>query len=252
MAESGNADVRVFPDLHKATRALAERLVETARDVLAAKDRFALALSGGKTPRFLYEFLAREYSSEISWERVHLFWSDERCVPQESKDSNFAMAYEALISNVPLPSQNIHRIPSEINPAEKAAETYERMMQEFFKAEEEEGSFLFDAMILGVGEDGHTASLFPGSSSLAEKSHWALAVNAPPSFSPQKRITLTFPLINRSRSIFFLASGTKKREVVGEILKNPETAARIYPAALIHPLGSVAWYIDREIINDES
>lgn len=251
MAESRSPDVRVFPDLHKASQALAEGLVEAARDMLAVKGRFTLALSGGKTPRYLYTFLARECSSEISWEEVHFFWSDERCVSQESEDSNFAMAYKALISEAPLPSQNIHRISAEINPPEKAAGNYERMIREFFKPEEE-GSFLFDAMILGVGEDGHTASLFPGSSALAEKSRWVLAVNAPPSFSPQKRITLTFPLINRSRSIFFLASGTKKREVVREILKNPGTARRLYPAAMIHPLGSVTWYIDREILNDKS
>lgn len=250
MAESRSPDVRVFPDLHKASQALAERLVEVARDVLAAKGRFALALSGGKTPRYLYTFLARECSSEVSWERVHLFWSDERCVSQESKDSNFAMAYKALISEVPLPSPNIHRIPAEINPPEKAAGNYERMIREFFKSEEED-SFLFDAMILGVGEDGHTASLFPGSSALVKKSHWVLAVNAPSSFSPQKRITLTLPLINLSRSIFFLVSGAKKKKVVREILRNPETARRLYPAAMIHPLGSVAWYIDREILNDK-
>lgn len=250
MAESRSPDVRVFPDLHKASQSLAERLVEVARDVLAAKGRFALALSGGKTPRYLYTFLARECSSEVSWERVHLFWSDERCVSQESKDSNFAMAYKALISEVPLPSPNIHRIPAEINPPEKAAGNYERMIREFFKSEEED-SFLFDAMILGVGEDGHTASLFPGSSALVKKSHWVLAVSAPSSFSPQKRITLTLPLINLSRSIFFLVSGAKKRKVVREILRNPETARRLYPAAMIHPLGSVAWYIDREILNDK-
>ena len=251
MAESGSPDVRVFSDLHKASQALAERLVEAAKDVLTTKDTFSMALSGGKTPRSLYALLAGEYSNDISWERVHLFWGDERCVPQESKDSNFAMAYKALISEVPLPSQNVHRIPAEINPAGKVAGNYERMMQEFFKPEEED-SFLFDAMILGVGEDGHTASLFPRSSALVEKSHWVLAVNAPSSFSPQKRITLTFPLINRSRSIFFLASGAKKREVVREILRNPETSRRLYPAAMIHPLGSIAWYIDREILNDKS
>jgi len=237
MAESRSPDVRVFPDLHKASQALAEGLVEAARDMLAVKGRFTLALSGGKTPRYLYTFLARECSSEISWEEVHFFWSDERCVSQESEDSNFAMAYKALISEAPLPSQNIHRISAEINPPEKAAGNYERMIREFFKPEEE-GAFLFDAMILGVGEDGHTASLFPGSSALAEKSRWVLAVNA--------------PLINRSRSIFFLVSGDKKRKVVREILKNPETARRLYPAAMIHPLGSVTWYIDREILDDKS
>ncbi len=251
MAEPGSPDVRVFPDLHEASRALAERLVETVTDVLASKDSFTLALSGGKTPRSLYALLAGEYSTEISWKRVHLFWGDERCVSQESKDSNFAMAYEALISKVPLPSQNVHRIPAEISPPEKAARYYERMIREFFEPVEEE-SFLFDAMILGIGEDGHTASLFPGSSALAEKSHWVLAVNAPPSFSPQKRITLTLPLINRSRSIFFLVSGIKKREVVREILKKPETAKKLYPAAMIRPLGSVDWYIDRQVLNDKS
>jgi 6-phosphogluconolactonase len=250
MAESGNADVRVFPDLPKASQALAERLIETAKDVLTTKDTFSMVLSGGKTPCFLYRLLARGYSGKISWEKVHLFWGDERCVAMDSRDSNFAMASEAMISKVQVPTENIHRIPAEIMPPEKAAETYERMLQEYFKTEEGE-SFLFDAMILGVGEDGHTASLFPGSSALNEKSRWVLAVNAPPSFSPQKRITMTFPLINRSRSIFFLVSGTKKREVVREILKQQETARRLYPAALIHPLGSIAWYIDREILNDK-
>jgi 6-phosphogluconolactonase len=251
MAESGNAEVRVFPDLPKASQALAERLVEEAKEVLATKDRFSMVLSGGATPRILYRLLAGEYSSEISWDKVHVFWGDERCVPMESKDSNFGMASEALVSKVQLPSENIHRIPGEIMPPEKAAETYERMLQEYFKPEEED-SFLFDAMILGVGEDGHTASLFPGSSALVERNQWVLAVDAPSSFSPRKRITLTFPLINRSKSIFFLASGTKKREVVREILNNPGAARGLYPAAMILPEGSVAWYIDRDILNDKS
>jgi 6-phosphogluconolactonase len=251
MAESGNADVRAFPDLPKASQALAERLVITAKDVLATNDRFSMVLSGGTTPRLLYRLLSREYSREISWERVHLFWGDERCVPLDSKESNFAMANEAMISKVQLPPENIHRIPAEIIPPEKAAETYEQMLQEFFKPEEKD-SFLFDAMILGIGEDGHTASLFPGSSALVEKNQWVLAVDAPSSFSPRKRITLTFPLINRSRSIFFLASGTKKREVVREILNNPGAARRLYPAAMILPQGSETWYIDREILNDKS
>ena len=250
MAESGNADVRVFTDLPKASHALAGRLVETAKDVLATNDRFSMVLSGGKTPSFLYRLLAGEYSGEISWERVHLFWGDERCVPLDSKESNFAMANEAMISKVQLPPENIHRIPAEIMPPEKAAETYERMLQKYFKREGED-SYLFDAMILGVGEDGHTASLFPGSPALADKSHWVLAVDAPPSFSPQKRVTLTFPLINRTRSIFFLASGAKKRKVVRKILEQPETARRLYPAAMILPVGSTAWYIDREILNDK-
>jgi 6-phosphogluconolactonase len=249
MAESGNADVRVFPDLSQASQALAERLVEEVKDVLTTSDCFSMVLSGGKTPRFLYRLLAGEYMGEISWERVHLFWGDERCVPLDSKESNFAMANEAMISKVQLPPENIHRIPAEITPPEKAAETYERMLQEFFKPEEKD-SFLFDATILGIGEDGHTASLFPGSSALVEKNQWVLAVDAPSSFSAQKRITLTLPLINRSRSIFFLASGDKKREVVRKILEQPETARRLYPAAMILPEGSAAWYIDREILNE--
>jgi len=242
--------VRVFPDLPKASQALAERLVETAKDVLTTKDTFSMVFSGGKTPRVLYRLLAREYSGKVFWEKVHLFWGDERCVPMDSRDSNFAMASEAMISKVQLPPENIHRIPAEIMPPEKAAETYERMLKEFFKLEEED-SFLFDAIILGIGEDGHTASLFPGSPALMEKCHWVLAVNAPPSFSPQERITLTLPLINRSRSIFFLATGAKKREVVREILEQPETARRLYPAAMILPEGSVTWYVDSEILNDK-
>ena len=161
MAESGNEDVRVFSDLPQASQALAEKLVEEAKDVIAIKDCFSMVLSGGATPRILYEHLAGEYSNEVSWDKVHLFWGDERCVPLDSKESNFAMAYEALVSKVPLPTENIHRIPAEINPPEQAAETYERMLHEFFKPEKE-GSVLFDAMVLGVGEDGRKTPDFVG------------------------------------------------------------------------------------------
>jgi len=133
--------------------------------IQAERGYFTLALAGGQTPRSLYRLLAREYRERIPWPQVHLFWGDERCVPPDDPDSNFAAAHETLISKVPLPSQNIHCIPTEIGPPEKAADVYEQVLREFFEGT----SPTFDVVLLGVGEDGHTASLFPGDPVLQER-----------------------------------------------------------------------------------
>ncbi|NIM89974.1 MAG: 6-phosphogluconolactonase [Candidatus Aminicenantes bacterium] len=246
MEEPLKPEVNIFPNLEKASRSLAEKISGEAKEALEKQVRFAWALSGGSTPRQLYTHIANEYKNKIEWSAVHLFWGDERWVPENHPDSNFAMAYETMISKVPLPPPNINRVISEIQTPERAAESYEKVLREFFNDSDEETFPTFDVMLLGVGEDGHTASLFSGSSALEEKRHWVVAVDAPPSCSPKKRITLTLPLINRSRAVFFLVSGSEKSRVLRSILEEPYKARRNYPAAMVKARKKLAWYVDED------
>jgi len=246
MGESLKPEIRVFTDLENASHSLAEMIVEEACNAVEKRGRFGLAFSGGKTPRVLYNLLASEYSSRIDWAAVHLFWGDERWVPKDHPDSNFAMAYDTLVSKIPIPPQNIHRIPVEMETPEKAADSYEKTLRAFFKEREEEISHTFDVTLLGVGKEGHTASLFPGNSVLEEESRWVAAVDAPSFFPPKNRITLTLPVINRSFAVFFLVSGAEKRKVVSLILEDPERARESYPAAMVHPKERLVWYLSED------
>jgi 6-phosphogluconolactonase len=252
MGESIKPEVNVFPSLEQASRFLAEKIVEEANEAVEKRGQFTLALSGGKTPRLLYGLLAGEFSTKIDWTAVHFFWGDERCVPLDHPDSNFALAYDTLVSKIPIPPQNIHRITAEIEIPEKAAESYEKTLREFFKDSEEQASPTFDVILLGVGEDGHTASLFPGSLELKKRNHWVAAVNAPSFLLPQNRITLTFPLINRSRAVFFLVSGAEKSRVLKSILEEPDKARKLYPAAMVQARTKLIWYVDEDAFPDIS
>jgi 6-phosphogluconolactonase len=238
--EDAVRDVRVFPDLEALSRAAAEELLTHAQGAVERRGRFALTLAGGRTPRRLYELLAGEYREKMPWERVHLFWGDERLVPPDHPESNYAMAYEALISQIEIPVENVHRVPVEPDPPERAAEAYERDLQTFFAGK----TALFDVALLGVGVYGHTASLFPGNPVLKEHNHWVRAVLAPPEYAVRRRITLTLAALNRARAICFLAAGAEKRRVVREILDNPDEAERRYPAARVRPLERMIWYLD--------
>jgi 6-phosphogluconolactonase len=220
---------------------------------------FTIALSGGNTPRPMYEALTRPpFDTRMPWRDIHLFWGDERCVPSDHPDSNFAMAFRALISKVPVPSQNVHRIPAELNPPEDAAKAYEKILGEFFgssvKTETHSQAMSgvepfpsFDLILLGVGKDGHTASLFPGDRVLEEKKRWVAMVRNPHGSPPVPRITLTLPVINRAECVLFLVSGTGKREVIRSILKDVGPAIRSYPAARVSPVGRLAWLIDEGV-----
>lgn len=189
--------------------------------------------------------LASEFSERIPWNSVHLFWGDERYVPEDHPDNNYAMALDNLISWVPVPSQNVNRIPTEVEPPEKAAHMYELTLREFFRASTEDGDNpTFDLILQGMGEDGHTASLFPGSPALDEEERWVVPVLSPPGFSPRRRITLTLPILNSARKAFFLVSGAGKRKVLKSVLDDQPTLEHLYPAALIHPRESLLWYID--------
>lgn len=247
MGESVKPEVRAFDTLSDASRALAERIAETARVAVEEQGRFTMALSGGKTPAILYGLLASEYAEKMEWNLTHLFWGDERYVPQDHPDSNFHVARQAWISKVPISPENVHRIQTEEETPEKAAESYERMLVEFFRASEEMPDTTFDVMLLGIGTDGHTASLFPGSPALVEKRRWAVSVDAPPSVFPKKRITLTLPLINSGREVILLAFGEEKRNVIKAILEEPEKARKTYPAAMVRAKERLLWYVDKNV-----
>ena len=255
-----NREVRRYPNLAALGNAVAEFICTLAAECVNERGVFTVALSGGKTPISLYENLARPfYEPRMPWPRIHLFWGDERCVPSDHPDSNFAMAFRSLISKVPITPRNVHRIPGEVEPPEDAAAAYEKILREFFgsiplsdthpNASSAGESFpSFDLIVLGMGKDGHTASLFPGDEALEEKKRWMTAVRNPRGSPPVPRITLTLPVINRARCILFLVSGPGKGGVFRTILEDPDAAAQRYPAARVVPNGRMVWFIDEETI----
>ena len=233
------ADIRIFPDIAAMSRGAAASILSLAHASVASGGRFAFALSGGSTPRQLYSLLAAApWREAMPWPQVHLFWADERCVPPDHRDSNYGMAHDTFLAQVPLPDGNVHRIRAEAGP-DRAAEAYEEELEAFF------GPALpsFDLVLLGSGEDGHTASLFPGSMHVRERKRLALAVSlARPG---PDRVTLTLPVLNNARQVLFLVAGKKKAGVVHEIVEdgNPKR----YPAGLVEPVqGCLTWMLDRQ------
>ncbi|MCG2784211.1 MAG: 6-phosphogluconolactonase [Anaerolineae bacterium] len=225
--------ISVFPDPYLLVEHAAQLFAQQA---VAARGRFSVALSGGSTPRALYERLASaEFSGRIPWRDIHLFWGDERCVPPDHADSNYRMTAESLLRRVPLPAENIHRIQGELAPHEAAAH-YEAGLRAFFG-----GAPVFDLVLLGMGDDGHTASLFPDSPALAESARWAVAVEhtspPPPLVS---RVTLTFGVFNAARRVVFLVTGAGKAQKLAEIRRGADLpAGRIRP-----PNGDLLWLVD--------
>ncbi len=232
-------EVLVFEDLEALSRAAAQSFYSLSRAAIAAQGRFVVALSGGSTPRRLYALLgSTPYQTTVDWRRIHLFWADERCVPSDHPESNYALLRDELLMHVPLPKNNIHRVEGEADPGE-AARKYEQSIKDFY------GTHIpaFDLIMLGVGEDGHTASLFPGSSALHETARIAVPVY----FEKPKmsRVTLTLPIINHSSYVLFLATGGAKAKVVKNILNEGNSEG--YPAGLVRPKsGMLAWFLDRE------
>jgi 6-phosphogluconolactonase len=231
-------NVFVFDTPEQLAVAAAERFVQYAN--LSAPNRFRVALAGGNTPRRVYELLATEpFAKRVDWSQVDLFFGDERCVPPEHPDSNYRMAYEALISKVAIPAGNVHRIIGEGNPVENAKQ-YESQLRKVFG---ESPWPRFDLVLLGMGEDGHTASLFPGLDAVKEESKWVLATKQPE--SGQDRITLTLPVLNHAARILFLIAGAAKAERLAQVLRG-EPSPDPLPAQLIHPVkGSLEWLVDR-------
>lgn len=202
----------------------------------------SVALSGGSTPRVLYELLAdpnEPFRDQIAWDKTHFFFSDERHVPPDHPDSNYRMVNEAMFSRVPVPPENIHRIPAENPNAKDAAKAYETDLRKFFG----EAIPAFDLLLLGLGEDGHTASIFPGSEILHETQRlvaapWVEKFNA-------YRLTMTLPVLNNGKSVVFLVTGASKAEILREVIKT-DKKPDLYPAQAISPTnGAVSWFIDK-------
>jgi 6-phosphogluconolactonase len=235
------SNLSVFETPEQLALAAAERFVECASDSHGQRDRFSVALSGGETPRHVYELLANErFSDRVAWSQVHLFWGDERCVPPEHPDSNYRMVYEALISKVQLPADNVHRINGEGNAADNAL-AYENQLRTFFAGLKWPR---FDLVLLGMGEDGHTASLFPNSPALRELSRWV--VPAKNEQLRQERITLTVPVFNQARRIMILVTGKKKAQRLKEVLR-PQPGSEQLPVQAIAPIeGMLEWLVDAE------
>lgn len=232
--------VVVKPDIEAVSRAAAEVFVREAGASVAGSGRFTVALSGGSTPRVLYRMLAEEpFSSRIPWDRTHLFWVDERCVPVDDLSSNFRAVKRTLISRVPLPPENVHPMDGEGEPRE-AARRYQKTLSDFFLLKT--GQYpAFDLISLGIGRDGHTASLFPGEPALEEEGKWVRHVRGgDPSLD---RITLTLPVLNRGRRILFLVAGSGKAGIMGRIF---EGKGKGLPAAEVSPMrGRLIWFLDR-------
>jgi 6-phosphogluconolactonase len=231
------ADIRIFQTAETLAHDAADWLCALAQASVGA---FAVCLSGGSTPRPLYERLATSaIAARFPWRRVHWFWGDERFVPHDHSDSNYRMVHEALFSSVPVPEANIHAIPTETLTPEQAAVAYEVTLKEFYGADMlDPKQPLFDVTLLGIGEDGHTASLFPGQPALREGRQWAVAVVGARS---EPRITLTYPALDSSSHVAFLATGEGKRDAVARAMAGD----RETPAALVRPVGHVHWFIDR-------
>jgi 6-phosphogluconolactonase len=237
--EKALADVTVVATPAALAEEAAQRVLTIAAEAIGARGRFMLALAGGDTPRGLYTRLAAEpFRPRLDWARTWIFQGDERCVPPTDPDSNYLMAYESLLSHVTVPSGQIFRIRGEEKDTALAAAEYEADLKTTF----EPGPVRFDLVLLGIGVDGHIASLFPGSAALAEKNRLVTAVDVRAAAVP-RRITLTLPVLNAARHVLFLVTGSEKVRPVTDALRNPNSTL---PAALVRPIdGTLHWLVDR-------
>lgn len=232
----------IYSDSAALMRAEAERVVACASEAIAARGRFSVALAGGATPRALYELLATPaFAARIAWARVHVFWGDERCVPPAHGESNYRMAREALLDRVPIPPANVHRIAGEAEPLE-AARAYELTLRAYFGVADGAPARSFDLVLLGMGLDGHTASLFPDTPAVTEDRRWVMATHlALP--RPTWRITLTPVVLNAASEVAFLVAGGTKAARLAEVLEGGVAGA--LPAQRIRPThGTLHWMVD--------
>ncbi len=236
-------DIVTYRDLDELSRGAAEEFLRLAEHAVRNSGQFTVALSGGSTPQRLYKLLAEPaYSERVSWQHVYFFWGDERCVPPDHPESNYGMARTSLLSKIPVPDENVHRMAGEKEPQIAAAE-YENGLKGVFRLAPGQWP-RFDLMLLGIGEDGHTASLFPNNDALRNQENLVVA----PYVEKLKahRLTLTLPVINHAAHLWFLVSGASKAAVLSQILKAEVVSARI-PASLVKPVhGSLIWHIARD------
>jgi 6-phosphogluconolactonase len=236
-----NTDYKIFPTPQHLAEAFAMDLAKRINSTAEKGKYLSVALSGGQTPRLLFTVLAEKYSSSINWNHVHFFWVDERCVPPDDPESNFGMTKQLLLDKINIPQDNIHRMYGEDDPDKEA----ERYSGEIITHVRNKNMIpLFGIIILGMGEDGHTASIFPGNERLLFSNKICEIAIHP--VSQQKRITLTGKVINNAEEIFFLVTGIRKSQIINEIIKKYTNSA-MFPASHIKSLnGKTIWLIDEE------
>jgi 6-phosphogluconolactonase len=231
--------IRIFNDFESLSQAAAEYFIIQSRQSISNCGRFSVALSGGETPRRLYELLASSPNRErIHWDKVHIFWSDERCVPQDDPRSNSRLSRQTLLDQVPIPGENIHPVQNDLSP-DQAAILYEEELKDFFKVQNPN----FHLVLLGLGENGHIASLFPHTAVLNEQKRWVAEVYIPE--LAMYRVTFTAPFINQANQVVFLVSGLDKASVLEQVLEGPYQPHEL-PAQLIRPNGAhPIWLVDK-------
>jgi 6-phosphogluconolactonase len=232
-------EISVLPSAAELAQEAARRFAEQAEACAKHAGRCAVALSGGSTPKAMFQILAEKpYADTVPWRSIYFFWGDERCVPPDHAESNYRMADETLLSKVPIPRENIFRIPAEDKDHDRAAASYSETLRKFFGEERP----VFDLVFLGMGADGHTASLFPSSTALHVNDRVATA-NYVEKFQAW-RITLTADTINSARNIIFLVAGADKAPALKEVIEGPRNPD-LYPSQLIEPShGSLLWMVD--------
>ncbi len=232
-------EIYIFKDIEELSHTAALLFNEQAAQSIVERRRFLVTLSGGSTPTRLFQLLATEFRESIAWGKVHVFWADERCVPPEDAGSNYGQAREAFLSRVPIPDANLHRIKGEFGPAE-ASQDYSLVLKEFASPPLKWPRF--DLVYLGMGADGHTASLFPGSP--VEVSEPVLPVTAHYQNRPAERVTLTPPVFNSAYAVVFMATGKEKADTLAEVLSG-KSNPKLYPAQRIDPTGGrLIWLVD--------
>ena len=239
---NSSVEIRTLTTPQELFAAAAEEVVRAANEAVAQRGRFTLALAGGSTPKSLYNLLATNARTALPWERMFFFWGDERHVPPTDPDSNYRMADETMLSKIPVAAANVFRMKTENPDAAAVAEDYEQTLRKFFQLEPGQVP-AFDLILLGMGPDGHTASLFPGTAALQEKSRLVLAnwVEKMKTY----RITLTLPVLDAAGCVIFLVSGTDKAAALHAVLEE-DVPGEQYPAKLVRPRqGKLIWLVDR-------
>jgi 6-phosphogluconolactonase len=234
----------VFRDLSTASAALSRHLLTSARESIRRGGRFSVVISGGKTPAGLYERWGTSDRRRFPWARTEVFFADERCVPPTAPESNFGGAWRAFLSRVPIPRHHIHRLRGELKPAALAAKRYSRLLGQLGEAIPPR-SPRFDAVLLGIGPDGHTASLFPGSSAVREVRRSVVEVPRPGLAPFVPRLTMTPAALSSAREVCFLVAGADKADAVAAIFRAKSSGDLRFPASLVRNPGEALWFLDR-------
>jgi 6-phosphogluconolactonase len=243
MGGTSTRQVQVFEDLPALSEAAAGEIIAIARESIAKHGRFSIALSGGNTPKQTYQLVATRHRGDTDWSRWDVLFGDERFVPSDDTRSNYKMARETLLA-APIPREHVYAVPTDTPTVGDAADAYGRILQNVLIGDTAEPSPI-DLVLLGVGPDGHTASLFPGSPALEERTRWARAIEAPTTVLPSvPRVSLTLPVLNAARNVIFLVAGADKRPVLAEIFHATDKGRR-YPAAMVANAGRTLWMVER-------